>query len=1049
MKEYQETVLWKNFKKNKPDYVNVQDIEKLCNDAIYLLKFVNVTFPNYTLHDETHSVKVMEIMGDLIEDLNELTPLENMILILSAFYHDIGLVCKREDYQNIIESEKFSAFLKKNPKMYNMVHEMKKGEDSVLVAAIQVFLRSTHHERVWDMIPSVKWNRIEINDKIATICETHGLSILETINNQKFDGDSEWLEADLRFCAIILRIADILDCTDNRAPEILYEYNKIKDQKSFDYEKTRKEWEKHRDILGFKYPPKRIDMYPLFFATQCKDIEVQKNVYEFLDMIDEELKSCNYALKFCSDRWKKFNLPGYVDRKEVKGVGFKYGEYKLTLDHEQILNLLIGENLYDDSSVFVRELIQNSLDSIRVRLSIKDDSFVPSINITGWVDQEGQYWFRIEDNGMGMSEDIILNYFLKVGSSYYNSEDFRFIKNKYRCDEGGEFTPISKFGIGLLSCFLCSEVIEVSTHHISGEKIRLSMKGPSGYYSLMREDEHHRGIDMPSPDEIKRAYRDKIGTTIVLKLNSFDFDVRGDMGRIVSKYVRCPEVPIYYNGKRIGITEREYDDTMFSFQLEHRLKNEEMKKVKKAFPILKFKSLPRVELKGMSLSEIVNNPCVKGGLIRGNVDYEIEKIEPMEILGEEFILEEEIFLIIHDHQIIIQFELRDRKEHNYDDYPLEGRFYEVLDNLYDSFELFLSENVVIDEETLKTISINKKKKFFDKKFLKKWELNESLNDVIEQLDHADKIIKMTKKEISIPSIMLYNYPWFGLFAHLYEESDYCQKIEIVYNGIIVESDETEGWFEGIRMGMILLKDSYRPEVNLARNQVINYPPDVRLELELVESKTCRFLPIRMKNACYLSSGECLKYILNSDYVDNFEKYCEIHDDGKHITIKEIKSIIFNEGQFVIKKWDPHVYDAMDCIRNALIQYYYDAEFNVDGSMVLTAKSEVGIQEELLDFLPLEFVNFSKYMGEKVCCIKLMKNIVNLNNSFITWFLKNSQDILKLYPAAHSKILYMIFHNEKITIVNEINALIRVISDGKKIHVPNDIEVKYNQIVDLR
>lgn len=51
---------------------------------------------------------------------------------------------------------------------------------------------------------------------------------------------------------------------------------------------------------------------------------------------------------------------------------------------------------------------------------------------------------RCRDDGIGMDEYVLGNYFSVLGKSYYNSSDF---KNK-----GIDMPPISKFGIGILSC---------------------------------------------------------------------------------------------------------------------------------------------------------------------------------------------------------------------------------------------------------------------------------------------------------------------------------------------------------------------------------------------------------------------------------------------------------------------------------------------------------------------------------------------------------------------------------------------------------------------
>lgn len=103
------------------------------------------------------------------------------------------------------------------------------------------------------------------------------------------------------------------------------------------------------------------------------------------------------------------------------------GDFCLTMDQNQVLKLLMGENLYDDRDVFVRELLQNAIDATLLRGQM-DDAFVPEdsrIDFWEWGDSEGNLWFRIDDQGTGMTLGMLQRYFLKVGNSYYTSLEIK------------------------------------------------------------------------------------------------------------------------------------------------------------------------------------------------------------------------------------------------------------------------------------------------------------------------------------------------------------------------------------------------------------------------------------------------------------------------------------------------------------------------------------------------------------------------------------------------------------------------------------------------
>jgi len=61
------------------------------------------------------------------------------------------------------------------------------------------------------------------------------------------------------------------------------------------------------------------------------------------------------------------------------------------------------------------------------------------------------------DNGRGMSIDILKNYFLNVGVSYYVSDDYQF--------KGYKYLPIGNYGIGFLACFMLSDKVNVITKY--------------------------------------------------------------------------------------------------------------------------------------------------------------------------------------------------------------------------------------------------------------------------------------------------------------------------------------------------------------------------------------------------------------------------------------------------------------------------------------------------------------------------------------------------------------------------------------------------------
>ena len=77
-----------------------------------------------------------------------------------------------------------------------------------------------------------------------------------------------------------------------------------------------------------------------------------------------------------------------------------------------------------DPSFGVRELLQNAIDAcIELKYKI-EDLFAPLVEIH-LEEKNGNHFFRISDNGKGMNIGEIKNYFLKAGSSFRNSTEWK------------------------------------------------------------------------------------------------------------------------------------------------------------------------------------------------------------------------------------------------------------------------------------------------------------------------------------------------------------------------------------------------------------------------------------------------------------------------------------------------------------------------------------------------------------------------------------------------------------------------------------------------
>lgn len=604
----EDTALWKNY----VDRVSADRsswTHKIYDNSTNYLKDVRRTFQNYTLHDETHVLNVLDAMAGILGDqISQLSEGEAELLILAACMHDLGMVYTEEEKKLWFGNKtKIREFLRENsPEQLGCPAE-EWSEDLQ-----QWYLRWLHPCRLSEVFQNEGWKTcldawpMEAVPKrcVIAVCEAHGQSPEEF----SVKSEMEYLrasDADPLFCALLLRLADLLDFDDTRAPKVLYSYVTCN-------KKSREEWDKHQASGGFRYPASP-SMEKLPYKARCTNPGIEHTIRDFLDWIDSELNTCARLQQKCHQDWqRKFSFPRGVDREEVESEGYVSGDFQMTMDQARIMELMTGKELYDNDDVFIRELLQNAIDATLLRLEMDRDFSRESarIDLWEWNDADGNIWFRIDDQGTGMTLGMLQRYFLKVGNSYYNSQELK--RDLQDHGQTGEFQAISRFGIGFLSCFLCGTFAEVSTLYFDPLKsaeecgtrfthcgnnygLRLQVTGLQGYYTLKSQAKQHMVDDSISAPENYadksvsdlewRGYRTKPGTSISLKLDPGQLGVI-NLKESVEKYLCCAKVPVYYNGERIGRTYKETMDEVHKLEGEriYELTPECKKKFDECFP---------------------------------------------------------------------------------------------------------------------------------------------------------------------------------------------------------------------------------------------------------------------------------------------------------------------------------------------------------------------------------------------------------------------------------------------------------------------------------
>ncbi|XVV15639.1 HD domain-containing protein [Actinoplanes sp. CA-131856] len=179
-------------------------------------------------------------------------------------------------------------------------------------------------------------------------------------------------------------------------------------------------------------------------------------------------------------------LPGPDGLPRYDMVGFRF-----RLDDDRVQELLMGEQLYGDPALAIRELYQNALDACRYRrartLHLRKQGrwtaeWEGRITLTQGVDEDGRMWLECRDNGIGMSERELSSVFSNAGARFADLPEFLEEQATWAKEEI-DFYPNSRFGIGVLSYFMLGDEIEVSTARFSRDgtiapRLQVEIDGP-------------------------------------------------------------------------------------------------------------------------------------------------------------------------------------------------------------------------------------------------------------------------------------------------------------------------------------------------------------------------------------------------------------------------------------------------------------------------------------------------------------------------------------------------------------------------------------------
>lgn len=530
-------------------------------------------FPHYSVHNKEHSRTIVEAIEMFLGKwrIDRLSIGDVWLFLNAAYGHDIGMLLRYREEVDLWRNDRdFAVYLEntmKNPdsdmqeaaifykQLQNLLHDRKQmdgiGEELYEIYELtndwpvimkknvmlltSDYMRKHHQERSQKFFDNLA-GTLEVNiaenrlyQLLGNIVYAHGSNfeyILEKLPKETNGFGNERMHP--QFIAMLLRLGDLLDLDNDRFDFVLLEHFGSLPHLSEIHLK------KHLSVTHFLITDTRIEV-----TEEVKDSETCEAVEQWFTYIREEVKNitskwnCVAPCDLGGCTFRECTLKVLLNGNEYESIGKNHFE----VDNKKFIDVLIGDKLYGDNLVFLREYIQNAMDATKLLLWINDQKkngvsvFEPEakndlelspVNLQNYcldgygVDvllelieenekadsyKSGKPILRIQiiDSGVGMDEECIKALSV-IGTGWSGRKTYY--------EEIGKMPqwmqPTGSFGIGVQSGFMVTDKIVIETCGLAekkGYRIELVSPRKNGRISYLREQ------------------RDRIGTKIIVDID--------------------------------------------------------------------------------------------------------------------------------------------------------------------------------------------------------------------------------------------------------------------------------------------------------------------------------------------------------------------------------------------------------------------------------------------------------------------------------------------------------------------------------------------------
>lgn len=451
-----------------------------------LVSSISAVLPGLTVHDISHLDALWEVADMIAGEAYPLNPLEAFVFGGAVLLHDSAMCW--EAYANgqagvrktTEWKDAYAVELDRSPEGDDRL--CKDAADFSALRALHAHQASSLVTREWQH-PDTKQSIFLIDDfelrnhvgqLIGKIASSHhwNIDVLSSKLGDQFNAPA-WLPSEWRVdpikIACLLRCADAAHINQSRAPDFLYAITRRSGV-------SKAHWQAQNRMMGPTLDAGDASdetvMYTSSIAYDVESVGAWWIAYDAVSVVDSEIRSSNTLLH---NRKRAESAPEFKV-KRVKGANSTGDMAELlqvenwtpcsaqihVSNIESLVKNLGGEKLYGEgvnkTEVVLRELIQNARDSIVARKHV-DPGCSGNIAIRFEI-INNEPWLSIEDDGIGMSYQVLTGSLLDFGTSFWKSA---LIQEEFPGLRSSNFRSIGRFGIGFYSVFMIANSVTVAS----------------------------------------------------------------------------------------------------------------------------------------------------------------------------------------------------------------------------------------------------------------------------------------------------------------------------------------------------------------------------------------------------------------------------------------------------------------------------------------------------------------------------------------------------------------------------------------------------------